>query len=522
MSIEILNMGRYSPNERAINIALPVLAIECEATPPLKNVLDAYEETVLKFVSIGLSADGISHTLNAPKSLIEEILDSLERENFVSKEKGKAWMLTERGQKYISGIVEEHASENSQYGFMFVNAIKKEVLPFFYQGDLNQIPWYIGMPLPRRLTIEGDESKTFTNLPVKKAELRKAYRHYHRTLETAKQYNDGDISLEEATDLFEDLESLDEFNDLIDPNVSEAAHTNKLQGNMFIRQLNCPAKWVYLTMRLIIDPQVPSGYKVESPFDLDGIDNSYFLQQIQWLAATGTTFIEEDPLDDFLTHEIKKLCPEYSMDEKDYSVFLLEKMPLLKICRNNFPNIYEDMARIYSLMQRQSGLIDKENIVNNISRYVVERLLNGFFRGYKRDELRSVTGNALQDLEAYGCWRFTKQLLQQTSLDSTKISWSHKYLAATIGRMESTHGNSIVEKLINLIVLNYYLPTKEAARFLLSKEITDMYELTDRLNQIRRKVSHDTETRFETEDYDFYISHVFELVNALLEANREV
>ena len=269
MSIEILNMGRYSPNERAINIALPVLAIECEATPPLKNVLDAYEETVLKFVSIGLSADGISHTLNAPKSLIEEILDSLERENFVSKEKGKAWMLTERGLKYISGIVEEHASENSQYGFMFVNAIKKEVLPFFYQGDLNQIPWYIGMPLPRRLTIEGDESKTFTNLPVKKAELRKAYRHYHRTLETAKQYNDGDISLEEATDLFEDLESLDEFNDLIDPNVSEAAHTNKLQGNMFIRQLNCPAKWVYLTMRLIIDPQVPSGYKVESPFDLD-------------------------------------------------------------------------------------------------------------------------------------------------------------------------------------------------------------------------------------------------------------
>lgn len=522
MNTEILNMGRFFPNEKAINIALPVLAIECEATPPLKYTLDAYEETVLKFVSIGLSADGISHTLNAPKSLIEEILDSLEREGFISKEKGKAWELTSRGKKYISGIVEEHASENSQYGFMFVNAIKKEVLPFFYQGDLNQIPWYIGMPLPRRLTISGDEERTFANFSVKKAELKKAYRYYHRTLDTAKQYSEGDISLEEATDLFENLESFDEFEDIAASDTIEKANSNELHSNMFIRQLNCPPKRAYLTMRLIIDPKVPSGYKVESPFDLDGIDNSFFLQQIQWLAATGTTFIDDEPLNDFLTREIKKLCPEYSMDEKDYSIFLLEKMPLLKLRRNRFQNIYEDMARIYSLMQRQGGLIDKENIVNNISRYVVERLFNEFFKGYKRDDLRSVTGNALQDLETYGCWRFTKQLLQQTSLDNTKVSWSHKYLSSTIGRMESTHGNSIVEKFINIIVLNYYLPTKEIARFLLNKETTKMYELADRLNQIRRKVSHDTEARFESADYDFYIAHAFELINALLEANQEV
>ena len=41
MHIEILNMKKFQPNEKAINIALPVLAIECEATPPLQNYLDA-------------------------------------------------------------------------------------------------------------------------------------------------------------------------------------------------------------------------------------------------------------------------------------------------------------------------------------------------------------------------------------------------------------------------------------------------------------------------------------------------
>ena len=50
MSIEILNMGKYETNDQAIDIALPVLAIECEATPPMENFLDPYEEAVLKFL----------------------------------------------------------------------------------------------------------------------------------------------------------------------------------------------------------------------------------------------------------------------------------------------------------------------------------------------------------------------------------------------------------------------------------------------------------------------------------------
>ena len=99
MSVEILNLRRFTENSHAIDIAFPVLAIECEATPPLENFLDAYEEAVLKFVSLGLSIHGISKTLNATESLIQEILTQLEIKKYLIKEKGKPWQLTEDGIK---------------------------------------------------------------------------------------------------------------------------------------------------------------------------------------------------------------------------------------------------------------------------------------------------------------------------------------------------------------------------------------------------------------------------------------
>ena len=124
MSVDILNITQYEANNQAIDMALPVLAIECEATPPLENYLDAYEEAVLKLVSLGLSTNGISKTLNAAESLIDEILALLEIKNYAKRETGKPWKLTEDGEKYLDGTIKERASSESQYGFMFINAIK--------------------------------------------------------------------------------------------------------------------------------------------------------------------------------------------------------------------------------------------------------------------------------------------------------------------------------------------------------------------------------------------------------------
>ena len=295
MSIEILTLGRFEPNEKAVNVALPVLAIECEVTPPIENFLDAYEETVLKLISIGLSSRGIAETLNATESLIEEILDNLASKNYIEKEIGRPWKVTDDGNKYLSGEIGERESDNSQYGYMFVNAIKKDVLPFFYQGDINQISLFRGNVLPAKLTVCGDEEKTFEPFTPKRTKLKEAYRNYFKNANTSKQYDDGDITRDEAIDRFEGLDSFDEEAD--EPiTLEDAAAESKraLQSNMFIRALNRPPKRIYLTMRIIIDPQSPGGYKVESPFDFNGLDNTYFLRQIQWLTATGTTFLGND------------------------------------------------------------------------------------------------------------------------------------------------------------------------------------------------------------------------------------
>lgn len=522
MNIEILTLRDFKQDAGAVNVALPVLAIECEATTPIENHLDAYEDAVLRLVSIGLSARGIAGTMNATESLIEEILDNLERKRYVEKEIGKPWKVTDDGNKYLCNEIGERESDNSQFGYMFVNAIRKDVLPFFYQGDINRIALFRGKELPAKLTKCGDEEKTFEPFTPKRAKLRESYRNYLKKLDTLGQYDDGDLTLDEAIDIFEDLDYFDEENDdlaTLEDAQTEAEKT--LRNNMFIRALNCPPKRIYLTMRIIIDPCVPGGYRVESPFDFNGIDNTYFLRQIQWLAATATTFLGDEPLDVFLDREIRKISPVYKTAEKDYGVFVLEKMPLLKAYKDKFTVIDDDMSRIYSLMQRQDSLLEKENIVNNISRSVVEGLFNCFFKGISSETLKNISEKAQSELKYYGCNVFLRHVAKGTGLDVSGISWRHKYMSMAIGRMSTTKGNSIVEKFINVLILNYYLGTTETKRFLSNSNVQRMYDLTEKLNQIRRKVSHDTDERFDSKDYDFYMANVFELINGLLEAHKE-
>ena len=261
MSVDILNMRRFDENAQAIDVALPVLAIECEATPPLENFLDAYEEAVLKLVSLGLSTNGISKTLNATQSLIEEILSHLEAKEYAIREIGKPWKLTEDGEKYLDGSISERASGESQYGYMFINAIKKEVLPYFFQGDVGQISLFRGNPLPLKLLAESDEALTFEPVTVKNSKLKNAYRAYFRNLKTLKDCEEGEISQEEAVDLFADLDSFDEEleEDIPAEDVKNEKKQQSLKGNMFIRALNKKPTKLFLRMRIIIDPAYPGG-----------------------------------------------------------------------------------------------------------------------------------------------------------------------------------------------------------------------------------------------------------------------
>lgn len=518
MSIDILNMAKYESNPQAIDIALPVFAVECEANPPIKNHLDAYQEAVLRFVGLGLSSHGIATTLNATESLIDEILDTLEGKKYVIKETGKPWMLTEDGMKYIDGEVQERESKESVYGYMFINAIKKEVLPFFYSGDIGRIDTFY--PNIQKINLSNDETVTFEPINLKQQKLRSAYKQYMHNRDISEDYNEGNITKEEAIDLFEEIDSFDE-DSYDEPATTVELHPQTLSKNMFIRPLKKEPVKYYLRMRLIIDPSYPGGYRAESPFDFGGIDNNYFLKQLQWFENSEDVYISDEIFAEYLNREICKISPAYKNCNKDFSVFVLERMPLLKQYRARLPYVYEDMERIFNLMQQNITLLEKENIVQNITRSVIEGIMNSMFRLVNKTDLNTIRNNAYDDITAYG-HGYKNTISRNLNLNKDLVyGISVNYLKTIVNRLNYTFGNSTMEKFINMMVVDYHLGNKYIHRFLTQNDINQLYKTIDKLNQIRRKVSHDTDERFTDADYDYYMSNVFNLINNLLDAYRE-
>ena len=508
---EILDMSRYNENEHAVDVALPVLAIECEATPLLENSLDPYENAVIKLISLGLSLNGIAKALNTSESLTEVILFNLESKEYVYKEIGRPWKLTEAGNKYIEGITYERTSSEAVYGYMFVNAIKKSVMPYFYEGNLVRVSLFRGEKLPYKLTIKEDERLTFGKADIRQQELRNAYRAYYRNIDTSKAVDNGEITRDEAIDLFADLESFEEEIESED-NIVQDNNGGELEKDMYIRALDKDPEMKYLRMRIIIDPSYPGGYRVESPFDIGGIDNEYFLRQIRWLENKDDVYLDDEILADFLNKEISVLSPSYKISEKDFQSFIIERMPLLKIHRTQIPYIYEDMGKIYGLMQRQDSLIEKDNIVSDLARSVVEALFNQYFRQIGKEKLIKIKKRALN--ESKGNKGFKENICRNVRLDSKNIAWVN--VPIVIGKLDKTYGHSIMEKFINMLVVDYYIEDERMHGFLTQSDINSKYQLIDKMNKIRRKVSHDTDERFSKEDYQFYISNVFKLINELL------
>ena len=213
MNIDILTLRKFKNSDNAIDIALPVFAVECEVVPPLENHLDAYEEAILRMLAIGLSSGGIAKTLNATESLVDEITERLQIKRYIEKEHNGPWKTTEDGDRYLLGEVDERASDEYQYGYMFVNAIKKDVLPYFYRGDIQQIALFRGDQLPLKLTVNGDEEATFVPFVPKRMQLREAYKNYFKNADVSQQFTNGNIEYQEAVDLFAGLETLDEEED---------------------------------------------------------------------------------------------------------------------------------------------------------------------------------------------------------------------------------------------------------------------------------------------------------------------
>ena len=528
MSIDVLSLRHFRPDENAIDVAFPVFAVECEVSPPLEYQLDIYEETALKCVSLGLSAPGIAKTLNITLSLVEQILSKLDCEKYIIKHSGRPWELTEDGQKYLSGIRENRPSGTGRFGYMFVSAIKKDILQYFYDGSVGKIPRSDGRVVANKLLI-GDENSTFCYAGTpKRWRLEEAYSCYLRNLRLGRKLEDAEMTRKEARNAYADFESFDEADYEDDDSHNQVEEKPNMESvevengrEPFVRPLKRPMEKLYLQMRIIISPENPGGFIVESPLELNGIDDEFFLRQVQWMKNAEEVKLRNMSLNKFLEKEIQKLSKQKPLGEKDKSVFILEKMPLLFAEKHRYFKIYADVGDIYGLMGANLSQIARENIVGAFNRKLLEALMNRLLRTAKRETLRLIKANALSDMKAAGIETIVVNIARTAKINRDVLSDDVGFIKSSIYKMDGTLGNSIAEKMNNILTVYTYGASEEIRSFVEQPGLDDYVNTIMRLNKIRNPVSHDTDRVINQDDYEFYLAHVFDISNRLLESIKE-
>lgn len=535
MQCDFLNIANHrfdSKEKNSILIAMPTLAIECEVHPPLDNELDVYEETVLKFISIEFAIGAIANTLNISETFIEEIFANLETLQFIQKTPGNPWIITEKGEEYLKGSYKDRPSDQAIYGYFFINAIKKDILPFFYNGSLDHASRFQKAkesPLPGKITLMGIEENTFQGVKIKNSDLKEAFSRFVKCNNILKRRDNDEITFEEAKSEMAALDDLDEqFNDL--ESFDEVDYENSLneeipkssksiQGHQLVKRLSSPLKEVYLVMQISFDPSIPEGYRVTSPFNLKGLDEKYYLRQVQWLKSQPNVYLEATPLGDYLNKEIIKLCSNFDKRLVPFNNFALAHMPHLHSNKEQFSSIYDSLLYCYGAMQSSLNIREQKHIVRDLGEEVVERLLNVFFGEYNDSKLKQISKIAFEDLKKLGQVELVTNLLSKTFLDRDVMPWNEEFIKTSLSHLTKSHGNGALEKMVNLLIVNYYNPTTNTKSLLEADNASEMFRRGGELNRIRNLASHDKDGRkFEHNHYLMYKENIFTFADGIIAA----
>ncbi|MDR0453607.1 MAG: hypothetical protein LBH05_02195 [Deferribacteraceae bacterium] len=526
MSIDVVSLRDFPNSTNAIDIAFPVLAYECEVNTLLDSELDAYEEAALKLISIGLSEKGVAKSLKIPESLAKQVLCQLENNKFASKQTGHQWELTEDGRKYLKGIRKQRFSNNGRFGFIFVSAIKKDVLQYFYEGSLGKIARSDSEAAKNKLTLD-DGKLPFSGERPKRWKVEQAYKRYLRILELEYEQENNKITIQEAQDVYADYETFDEYEyDEPDNSVTQSVVITEPEytKKSFVRLLKRPPKDLYLNMRIVISPEKPGGFTVYSPLDLGGIDDEFFQRQIQWIKEySEPVYFANKKLTDVIDSEVSKLSRQKSVGEKDKSVYILEQLPLLATEKNRYSVMYRDVAEIYGLMcETNLSRFKRESIIGGFSRKLFEALMNKLIHTTGGNNLRLIKDKVLSDINCSGTEKTVSSIAKIAGINCNTLQGDGDIFKKAISKLDGRYGNSVLEKLFNILTVNAYCASVEIKRFIYQDNLDEYIEVVRKINRIRNRASHEAESKITSIDYDFYIEQVFGIANRLLESLKEV
>ncbi len=536
MSADVLifSEGRDDEQRQSYNVLLPVYAVECEAHPPVETELDAYEEAVLKFLNIDLPPASIRDAINVTQGMLDTILSQLAQSGYAERKKNIGWVITEAGQRYLKNEqTEELVSKNSEHGYMFVSALRKDILCYFHKGPIDKIQVRQSTPNDHTLRRNGNEQETFTGISVSSRQLGRVYAAW-RKLDDRLAANDRSEKRKESVEeshiiaeqLFADLESYDEVDETPLPervdtlrdgcNIEDLGEV-KEDRKRYIRKLETPHKCFYIQICLIFDHSKLNGYDTESPFSrLGGIDTPWFLRQIQWMARSEGITLDNTPLREFLDRECVKFGGTAPLKEKDVSVHMLQVIPRLKYHQEMFPALYNIYPELYSLQQRASSILEKESVVTQFCTKLLEPLFNMIFRTVPESTLRRIRAQIRRDDQAGDANLVCQRIENATGVSMAALGWNVGMVMTAIGRLERTHGNSTLEKAINLLTLYACAPSPNVRRYIEAEDLSNHLMKVGQLNDIRRSVSHDTNHRFNEHDYNQFMQIVYPIADRLL------
>ena len=416
MNVDVLVFGNSRGDEQknCCNVLLPVYAIECEAKLPINTELDVYEETILKFLEIGLRPSSIRNAINVTPGMLDTVFSQLQNYGYAEKKRAVGWIITERGKKYLDNdLPAEQISKNSEYGYMFVSALRKDVLCYFHRGPIDKVFLKSTKQDDFILGRAGGISDTFSGISVSSRQLGRAYAMWHKLNNKPRndEANSTKSEIEEfrlqAEQLFSDLESYDEVEETPLPERNtlsaeergiELPSAEQDSEKKYIRKLETPPKCYYIQLKLVFDPSKLNGYDVESPFaELRGIDSPWFVRQLQWMSRTEEIMLGDMPLHEFLERECIKLGGATPITEKDVSVHMLRVIPRLKYHKEKFPILYNIYPELYALEQRATSLLDKEGVIAQYCTKLLEPLFNAIFKTVPDKTLSRIQGQITRE-----------------------------------------------------------------------------------------------------------------------------
>jgi hypothetical protein len=512
--------------DNVVNVAFPVFAIECEVRPPLESELDAYEEATLKLISIDpFSTNRIAKTLGVTEGLAEQFLFNLSDKKYASKRHNSPWEITEDGKKYLSGVQELLPSDNSKYGYMFKSTISEDFLQYFHEGGIGKIDY--SKSTKAKIILNDEKAMFDVNRLSKKYELEQAYRHYLRNCKLESIYRSNKKTLRDTQDAYANLESFDEVDYDEDTPSEDKAITQFPSGKVFVRKLERKVEKLYLQMRIIFSPERPEGFIVESPLDLSGIDNEFFLRQIQRIQLSEEVLLEQEPeqkepLSKYLKERTVKFGMREPIGQEAKNVFILKQFPILALEKDRYRDIYSNVGNIHELMCQKMPKNKKRYVIMDYHAKLLEALFCKLFKTIEKEVNLNIANLKEENWEDA-----INPIAENIGLAKHKLFGNAMFKNAKsrlrISKFSPDLGNSLKEKLIILSIIYYHLPSisMSVKKIMTSPDLANFADTIIKLDAIRNAVCHHNEKELSEADYEYYTGHVFDVANRLLESLRK-